>query len=94
MSEQRDTVLHPAHHLLPHPLRDVHVPEDNDDRPSYEPDRVETEERVVEPALEQKITTFNVINKTITINNCTVLGKYIDTVNDDIWKYTVYSLHQ
>ena len=51
MAEESDAMLHPAHHLLPHPLGDVHVPHQDHHRTRDEPDREETEEGIVESTL-------------------------------------------
>ena len=51
MTHQSHAVLHPAHHLLPHPLGYQVVPQHDDGRTSHKPQGVETEERIVESTL-------------------------------------------
>ena len=58
MAEESDAMLHPAHHLLPHPLGDVHVPHQDHHRTRDEPQREETEEGIVESSLKYELCTM------------------------------------
>jgi hypothetical protein len=51
VSQEGDAVLHAADHLLPHPLGDIYVANQDHHWTRDEPQGVEAEERIVESAL-------------------------------------------
>ena len=65
MTQEGDAMLHTHHHLLPHPLGDQVVAEDDDGRPNDEPDRKQGGEGVVETGLKTK---YSVMKNDIQIN--------------------------